>query len=72
MLLRGTRVDEIGQVMALEAGPEAAPFVVQWPAERHLNAIRDAGEHSARMSELDSSARASCTTPCSPTVVTSR
>lgn len=39
--LRDTLETDIELVLALEADPEAAPFIEAWPAERHRRALGD-------------------------------
>ncbi len=41
MDLRPTAEADVDFVLALEAGPEAAPFIEGWPAGRHRAALRD-------------------------------
>ena len=39
--LRPSTEDDLARVLALEADPDNAPYILRWPAEAHLAAISD-------------------------------
>ena len=53
LVLRFTALADLDFVLALEAGPEARPFIVSWSRRRHTEAIEDPGQEHLLVVEAE-------------------